>query len=179
MGKRDEILRRLRLGDLRTLFRARWGPVLPDDDAGRGDLVELLYQTSLGDNSRARMAKVVEVWAPWMSPAEGEALIKRIARLPVHECKSKAEALGKRLRVTNAERERLRLWTIAPCDLSREELVEQKKARKRAQRRQRHRERGALPRSVYEANSKSRTKPWEAEGISRRNWYYRRQKQAS
>lgn len=33
---------------------------------------------------------------------------------------------------------------------------------------------GCVPREAYEAQSLSRMKPWEAEGISRRTWYYRR-----
>jgi len=40
-----EMLRRLRLGNLRTLFRHRYGPTLPDDDAGRAELRELLLPT--------------------------------------------------------------------------------------------------------------------------------------
>jgi hypothetical protein len=35
---------------------------------------------------------------------------------------------------------------------------------------------GAKPRTVYEANSLSRTKPWEPDGISRRTWERRRKK---
>jgi len=38
----DELLRRLRLGELRKLLRDRCGSVLPDDDAGREYLRELL-----------------------------------------------------------------------------------------------------------------------------------------
>jgi len=45
--------------------------------------------------------------------------------------KAKGQALGQRLRLTNADREKLRLWTIAPCDMSKEDLAEQKKAKAR------------------------------------------------
>ena len=34
------------------------------------------------------------------------------------------KALGDRLRVTNAHREWLKLWTIAACDMSEEEALE-------------------------------------------------------
>ena len=47
----NENVRRRRLGDLRRLFRYRYGPVLPDDDAGRADLHELLLPISLGAES--------------------------------------------------------------------------------------------------------------------------------
>jgi hypothetical protein len=42
-----EQFRRWRLGELRRLFRDRYGPVLPDDDAGLGDLRELLLLASM------------------------------------------------------------------------------------------------------------------------------------
>jgi hypothetical protein len=41
----------------------------------------------------------------------------------------------------------------------------------------RRRDAGAIPRAEYEANSLSRTRPWEADGLSRRTWE-RRQKAA-
>ena len=45
----DERMRRLRLGDLRRLLRDRCrGSILPDDDAGRDYLRELLLPISLG-----------------------------------------------------------------------------------------------------------------------------------
>jgi len=46
--RHNEPLRKLRLGDLRKLLRDRNGPILPDDDAGRDYLHELLLPISLG-----------------------------------------------------------------------------------------------------------------------------------
>jgi hypothetical protein len=67
-----EVLRRLRLGDLRRLLRHRYGPTLPDDDAGRDDLFELLLPVSLRPQSPSLvMRNVIETWAPWMT-GEGE-----------------------------------------------------------------------------------------------------------
>ena len=42
-----ETIRRLLLGDLRRIFRHRYGAILPDDDAGRDDLELLLRLISL------------------------------------------------------------------------------------------------------------------------------------
>ena len=47
-GAKSEMIRRLRLGDLRRLLRDRNGAVLPDDDAGREYLLELLLPISVG-----------------------------------------------------------------------------------------------------------------------------------
>jgi hypothetical protein len=55
------MLRRLRLGNLRKLFRHRYGPTLPDDDAGREDLRELLLPVSVSTNADIKMPKAIEV----------------------------------------------------------------------------------------------------------------------
>ena len=168
---RAEMIRRQRLGDLRRLFRHRYGPVLPDDDAGSEDLIELLKPISLGPRPATRMRHEIELVAPW---AETDSIIDQISRLPTYERKSKAEPLGQCLRVTNAEREALRLWTIAPVNMTAEQMATQRKAKERARQARRRRERGAKPRAAYLAASRSRTKPWEAEGISRRTYYRRK-----
>jgi hypothetical protein len=57
----SEMIRRLRLGDLRKLFRDRYGPILPDDDAGREHLIELLLPISLGYEPDLKMRNAIEV----------------------------------------------------------------------------------------------------------------------
>ena len=163
---RVETIRRVRLGHLKKLFLHRYGPVLPDDDAGREDLVELL-RLSADKN----MIHVVEVCAPWLTTVEAEELIEQVKRLPVTARWSTPEELGERQRLTNRDRDRLGLWQIRPCDISEEELAEHRKAQDRARKRRKR-----VPRPVYEANSLSKTKPWEQEGISRRSWYRRHRK---
>ena len=54
---KDERMRRLRLGDLRRPLRDRCGSVLPDDDAGREYLFELLLPISLGPNEAVTPAR--------------------------------------------------------------------------------------------------------------------------
>jgi uncharacterized protein YdaT len=51
---KDENLRRQRLGDLRRLIEDRCGPILPDDDAGRDYLRELLLPISLSITRRIK-----------------------------------------------------------------------------------------------------------------------------
>jgi hypothetical protein len=55
-NKGSNISRRLRLANLRKLFRDRNGPILPDDDAGREYLVELLLPISVGPHADIKMA---------------------------------------------------------------------------------------------------------------------------
>jgi hypothetical protein len=167
---KTETMRRLRVGNLRTLLRERCGHTLPDDDAGREYLHDLLLPISLGSEPDLKMANTVEVWAPWMDVRERFDLVALIERTPAHLRKIKATALGKRLRVTAEERERLRLWTITPFDMTDKQLKEQRKAKDRARKSRRRREAGSEPRTKYEATSLSRTRPWAALGISRRTW---------
>jgi hypothetical protein len=69
----------------------------------------------------------------------------------------------------------LKLWSIAPCDMSKEDMAEQRKAKARARMKARRRKLGSKPQET----SLSKTKPWIAEGISpiSRATYYRRLKQ--
>ena len=171
---RSEVLRRLRLGDLRKLIRHRYGPTLPDDDAGREDLAELLKPVSLDPWQPARkMANVIEVAAPWMDAEEGGQLIDWINRLPARELWPTARALGERLNLSAAERERLRTWTIHPADMTDAQMAEHRRAKARARMRCKRLEAGAKPREVYLANALSRLRPWESEGISRATWFRR------
>ena len=179
MRSKAETIRRLRKGDVLRLIRSRCGHTLPDDDAGREYLCELLLPISLGLEPAARMANAIEVLAPWMGDDETVPLIECVSNLPTHMRTPKAETLGQRLRVTNVERERLRLWTIAPCDMSPEDLAEFRKAKARARMKALRRKRGTRTRAVYLAKSLSRNKPWIAEGISRRTWERRRTKAAA
>jgi hypothetical protein len=124
------------------------------------------------------MANITDIWAPWMGKAEAAELINRILAMPRWERWPTDEALGKRLNVTLADRERLGLRTIAPCDMTKQQFAEYRKAKRRMRenlRRQRKRQQaGRKPRSQYIATSLTKQKPWKAEGISRRTWYYRR-----
>jgi hypothetical protein len=182
---KPEILRRLRLGDLRRLIGDRCrGPVLPDDDAGREYLRELLLPISLGPHeavkaSRAievwgptnRMRREIESWAPWMSDDEAQEIIDEINLTPEWQRRPMAATLGRRLNVPYGERARLGLRTIGPCDTTPAALAA---IRRQKDRRRKKLLRQRKPRAEYLAASLSQTKPWLALGISRRTWERRR-----
>jgi hypothetical protein len=52
--------------------------------------------------------------------------------------------------------------------------MERKRRLERERQNKERRAAGAMLRAEYEANSLSRTRPWDAEGISRATWYRRR-----
>jgi hypothetical protein len=170
-----ELIRRLRYGALLRLFRHRWGHVLPDDDAGRDDLWLLVSNVSLAAaEPQKKMRHVIEMWAPWMCPTEREAYVRHVWSLDIYERTQTALELGKRLGLTNVEREALKLWPFLPIDKSEKEIAEQSKVRERERRARKRRERGVPTREAYLAELASRPKPWIAEGISRRTWERRR-----
>jgi len=172
---REETIRRLRLGDLQKVLRWRYGPTLPDDDAGRDDLRLLLQTISIGQGDWTKLKNAIEVWAPWMNAAEALQLIDEVNRTPDYLRKPKARPLGEKLGLLNSERIRLGLRTIAPIDMTDEQLEEQRRNRKRAREQHRRRAKGITPRDVYLANSLTKLKPWRAAGISRATWFRRRE----
>jgi len=168
--RKDEVIRRLRLGNIKTLLRWRCGLELPDDDAGREYLYELLLPISLGPEPDLKMDTVMEVWAPWMDAKERFDLVANIEQTPVHVRKITAKTLGARLQVTAEERKTLRLWTIAAYDVTEQQREAEQRASKRARQERHRRRRGSRPR----AESIAQRKPWQAHGISRRTWYRQR-----
>ena len=134
----------MRLGNVRTLIRHRCGHVLPEDDAGYEYLVEMLKIVSLGPDPELRMVNTVETFAPFMSRPDAERIIAHVNRMPVWKRWPKPKLLGENLRLTNVERERLGLWSIGPCDISVEDLAEQRKAKNEQGRRDTGRARSRL-----------------------------------
>ena len=82
-----------------------------------------------------------EVLAPWMPQSELTGLIDSLLRVDPLAITVWAETeAGQRLRLTNAERERLRAWRIALVDMTAELLAEQRKAKDRARKAARRRQ---------------------------------------
>jgi hypothetical protein len=126
------------------------------------------------------MENAVQVWAPWMDAVEAEQLMHEINRLPPYLRKPKARDVGQRLRLTYEQRKAWGIRTIAPCDMTEEELAERRKARKQYLRWLRRRNAGSTQtRAEYLASfakSQNKQQPWEQEGISRSQWFARRAK---
>ena len=117
VGRKWETIRRLRYGCLIRLFRHRYGHQLPDDDAGIADLWLLLQNVSLAiGEPEKKMRHVIAVWAPWLSEEAAQERIEFLGLLTIYERTPTARDLGERLRVTNAERELLKLWQFKPID---------------------------------------------------------------
>lgn len=173
-----ETVRRLRYGDVLKLIRYRYGANgVPDDDAGRPDLMELLYLASMAPaGAEKKVRNNIELYASWMQTDEVEALIQHLNLTPHYQKLRTAEELGGLLHLTNADRERLKLWRIRPFDMTEEQLAKQAKEKERARRERARRKRGIRTKEAYLAESASRPKPWITEGISQRTWQRRQKK---
>ncbi len=162
-----------RIGDLNNLFARRYGGnresyVFPDDDAGLEDLKILLHHYAL--NYPLAMPRIIKLRAPWMNEAAAVRLLEQIEAFPQ---KLRSDTLGRKHNLTGAEWRTLRLRTIAPVDMTRQERVAFSQALARQRRQARRRAQGKKPRAEYLAKSLSQTKPWLAYNISRTTWYRR------
>ena len=159
-----EVMRRLRQGDIGTVLLDRWGATVPPDDAGRDDLRLLLLYVSAGPNAFLNLPRTIEKWAPWMTPDEADELIDEVNRTPHLPG---ARQLGQELGVTNAIRERLKVWRITACDMTASQRREWRRRKAKERDRRRRELRGIKPHS----NSIGRTKPWKLAGFKcRRTW---------
>jgi hypothetical protein len=113
------------------------------------------------------MPRITKLRAPW---ADAEKTQEEIFTYPR---KWRADTLGSVLRLTGAEWRVLRLRTIAPIDMTKEERRQDSQIRNRERQCFKRRRAGVKPRQEWEAASLSRTKPWVTEGISRATWYRR------
>lgn len=94
-----------RLPELERIFADRYCSTLPDDDAGRGDLVVAFNHIAYRNGDViARMMAWARTWAPWLSEAEASRVAIGIAKHPI---RYKADTLGRLLRLTREERKRL------------------------------------------------------------------------
>jgi hypothetical protein len=161
----------LRVAELHRLFRDRYPGgdcyELPHDDSGRHDLHLLLHHLVNLHGDPQRMRKAIKARAPWLPADEADRKIRGVFAQPI---KWRADTLGKELGLTESDRRRLKIKTIAPIDMTPQQRQEARRLRQRQRERQRRRARGCKP----QASSANRTKPWLQLGISRRTWYRRR-----
>jgi hypothetical protein len=127
------LLTLVRMRELERLFARRYGRLLPDDDAGRDDLILAAHHIAfLRGDVIEHIVDWARAWAPWMPSAEAEQLAERVAAKPR---KWTADMLAWRLRLSMVERTELRITTIGAFDVSKAEReVERKQRRKEAER---------------------------------------------
>lgn len=91
-----------------------------------------------------------------------------------HRLMMDMDVIGEKLGVTDEVRTEARAWNIGTMNGSSAARAQARRERDRQHKQVKRRIEGVVSRKDYEAKSLSKTKPWEAEGISRRTWYRRR-----
>lgn len=122
----------LRLRDLTALYRARYGWVLPDDDAGRDDAGIVLAHMATLASARGRMSAWLAQWAPWMTTGEAGTMINYTLTSPRYWT---ADALAWRLHLTAADRAELKITTIGATDLPKAARIALRKRKDRDRKR--------------------------------------------
>ena len=163
-----------RINEIERYLNHRYGHFVPDDDAGRGDLVILANHVAQNRHDpRAKILGFIRRWAPWMVATEAEAVADKVSQKPR---KYKATTLGVLLRLTREEPMILYIETIRPFDKTDAEMEEDSKRRDRELKAaNRAANRSGRPRGRPKSVG---AKPWEPLGISK-STYYRRQKVAT
>jgi hypothetical protein len=169
----DEIIRRRRVYMLDRIFSIRYGRGLgdknwqfPDDDAGLADLKILVHHYFMNPMA---MPRIITNHAPW---ANADAII---AEVETHPQRYSKKRLGRLINLTGHEYRQYGIRTMMPVDMTDEQIRDYAKIVRAAQRTKRRRRAGIQPRFKYLGTSLSQTKPWLAEGISRAQWYRRKQ----
>lgn len=166
----------LRIADLSTVFRSRYGITLPDDDAGRDDIRLAVDHLASMPHPAKAIARWLQTWAPWLTIAEHQQIV---ADGIAQQRNWKADALAWRLRLTKEERRMLGITTIGAIDEGKAARTKRRQQRDRERKALARKAAGSVPRRVYEAQSLEKQQPWLVEGISRRTWYRRRALAAS
>jgi hypothetical protein len=161
----------LRVSDFSTLFRSRYGIVLPNDDSGRDDIRLVVDHLASLPHPAKAITCWLETWAPWLTLAEHRQVISDGIANQRHW---KADALAWRLRLTYQERSMLGITTIGAIDMSKAQREKRRKDKDRARKAAKRRAAGVVPRERYERGSIEHSKPWIEAGISRRTWYRNR-----
>jgi hypothetical protein len=164
-----------RIGELSKLARHDYPDgqgdyVLPETPTGQHLAFELITHLSRsGQRTSAWIFQFCRERAPWLDPNEIDF---------AHLQPRNAQQLGRDLELIAANRAKLGITTIAPCDKTPErraaERKEKRRERDRKRQAQKREEKRGQTREQYEASSISKAKPWEAAGVSRRTWYRKR-----
>ena len=155
---------------------------------GAGGKIELLVQY-LGAGQTDDYAHFLMLWAQAL-PETAERMIsllqdashrmrRRISEAEAQQIVEEARIIprprtpdgwARALRLKYELRQLIGIQTIGAIDVNKRQRAKLRKLKRRERDRQRRQQRGARPR----VQSLSRTRPWEAEGISRRTWERRR-----
>ena len=106
----------IRISELNRLFAARYGGVLPDNEAG-AEAIHIVahHLIQLAGVPQARFANWAIEHAPWLTLSGMNAVLAEVVQRPQTW---KADSLAWRLKLTYADRTTLKITTIGAVDFS-------------------------------------------------------------
>ena len=119
----------LRLHDLARLFRARYGIELPNDDAGRDDMMVAVNHLASLAHPKKRINDWLDLWCPWLSRSESATII---AKAIVHQQHWTADQLAWRFNLLDEDRTYLGITTIGAVDCNKQQRIKRRKERQKA-----------------------------------------------
>jgi hypothetical protein len=160
----------LRLDAIRKLIQARHGGPVDTDDGEPYLLAALPHLVALAE-ARGRSVDA-QFWCEELAPrvaAERDSTWFGQLECEFTICRRRltADGIADLLRVTTEEVRRYKLQTFGAIDRRKAQRKAERKAANRAYQKQKRAINGAIPRE----QSRARTKPWAACGISRAKWY--------
>jgi hypothetical protein len=162
----------LRTAELDRLFEHRYrGILIPDDDAGRGDVRIMLHTLGRRSDPIQRIDAWLAARAPWFAGDERDRLIEAVLDNPL---RWRADTLGRTLGLTTEVRTLLKIRTIGPIDSTAAERKEARRLKSLERKRAIRRAAGKpliAERIRYSVNTQA---PWKAAGIARSTWFRRR-----
>jgi hypothetical protein len=162
----------LRTAELDRLFDHRYrGNILPDDDAGRGDVRIMLHTLGRRSDPIQRIDTWLAQRAPWFVGDERDRLVEAVMDNPL---RWRADTLGKMLGLTTTDRAMLKIRSIGPIDSTAAERKEMRRIQKRERLRAQRRANGKMERADYLRAISTIGSPWINAGISRATWYRKR-----
>lgn len=169
--KRPVGIAALRVAELNREFTDRYGGmVLPNDDAGRDDVIIMLHHLARRRNDPADLHQWIADRAPWLSGEERGEIVARVLENPL---RYRADTLAARIGLTAERRTRLKIRTIGAIDQTAEQ---RKRARGLAETERKRTQRRIAGIPKRPETSINKDAPWLALGICRRTWFRRRAK---
>lgn len=172
-----------RVRELERIITSRYGVVLPETDDA--DLFIEVAAYSLNAHCQSKGLDLDKVladwchrWAPWALQRAGTIVRPILNMLVGRKYQMKADEAARKICLTLLERTALEIKTMGACDFSarvRKGIAKDvKRSGDRSRQTAKRRARGVEPRESWLAkNSLSKGRPWDAEGISRAQWYRR------
>jgi hypothetical protein len=166
----DKMLAGIRRREIETLIRYRHGTLPDTDDCST--YLRLWAWHNL--RSRRQELELQAMCCRLGGNVPEREILETVRYVQRRELRRFApDTLGRHLRLTDLERTTLCITTIEAHDVTARERKEIRALKKAQRQRQRRREKGARPRTQYEASSLSKLKPWEQANMSRSTWYAR------